>query len=593
MLTKTTYGAIIVQAEKKGSDFMKKIVLSLIIIGFIICAFFVNVSAASIYAEYGEPIRITDENGNDIALDNGIFGTDGHFSTATAMTLFVYEGEEYTFPSYYSIINNSTLTWDFSIVQKYLQDLTGSTAPVTVSNIRQMDIPYGITEIPRRCFVDDAHWFENGTDDQPEPHAKESSTLDYISFPITLLKIDDFAFAHCIELSNIDMPADVRIQHIGYRAFHGNRFTSFVFNEHLIYLGEACFEHCDFENINLSKCTELKEIPANAFHESEATKVQIILSNSIERIGKNAFTGLHASILYLGTSLKYVDEYAFDADKLDLLLVPVTLEKLEVTAFATGAANTKIAIVGPYNDESAAKLATVLNVCEGAKKLASATGSGLISYTQDYFSSGSFCEDYCGGHTYDDKSEVSGSVTFPNGFDHEGYVTGATCGVCLTPSEETHTILPIIFSKGYSLCEYNDMIAYTNGFEINHGSLAVYESVHGTLDLGIVFLGAASYQSGDDLYTIAPVKMAIDKTVPTFDFIVTYSTGELRVAVPVIIAAYLKDANGNCTYIQDQDEICLAGKTSDGLFNTISYNSIYGDVYIENGAAEASKEDEE
>ncbi|MBO5286558.1 MAG: leucine-rich repeat domain-containing protein [Clostridia bacterium] len=582
---------------------MKKVLVILLLTSMLFCSFTIGAGAVELYAnnsgtsyaEYGDPIRITDENGNDIAFDNGIFGTDGHFSTATAMVLITYNGQEYTFPSYYVIDNNSTLTWNFSIVEEYLQEQTGSSDTVSVSNVKQMDIPYGITEIPRRAFVDDAHWLEQGTEEKPYAHATESSTLTYVSFPITLLKVDDFAFAHCIELANIVMPDDVRIQHIGYRTFHGCKFTSFTFNEHLVHLGEGCFEHCDFTSINLSKCTELKVIPANAFHESEASKVEIILSNSIETIGANAFTGLHASVLYLGTSLKYVGEYAFDADKLDLLLVPVTLENLEVTSFATGAANTKIAIVGPYDEETAKSLASVLNKCEDAKKLASATGAGLISYTEDYFSgNSSFCEEYCGGHTFDHNSTVTGTVTFPNGFDKEGYIAGARCGVCLAETIETQTLLPIIFSKGYSLCTYNNMIAYTNGFEINHGSLSVYEQANGALELGLVFLGASAYSAGDDLYTIASVIIPVDKSMyATFDFVVTYSTGAQKAGVPVIIAGYVKDSNGNISYIQDQDDICLAGKTSDGLYNTVSYNSIYGDIYVENVASESLKKEEE
>ena len=45
----------------------------------------------------------------------------------------------------------------------------------------------------------------------------------------------------------------------------------------------------------------------------------------------------------------------------------------------------------------------------------------------------------------------------------------------------------------------------------------------------------------------------------------------------VVICAYGYEKNtGKVHYVQDLDEICVAGKTEDGKYFTVSYDSIYG-----------------
>ena len=239
--------------------------------------------------------------------DNHLFGceehndehNDGWYNETAARVLLSYTKDgkttKVTYPTYYIIANDSTLRWDFSYVNAELG------VNLTVENIIQIEIPYGITDIPVRAFVDDSRWDPTVTAEHPYGHATESTALNYVKFPDTLLRIEDFAFAHCSTLDRIDAHVGegttgihdhIRVNYIGYRAFHHCAISTFPFNAHLTHLGEGAFEGCRFTTINLFKCVELNEIPAYCFHESNASKVEVIIVGPhVKKIGDYAFTG--------------------------------------------------------------------------------------------------------------------------------------------------------------------------------------------------------------------------------------------------------------------------------------------------------------
>ena len=173
-------------------------------------------------------------------------------------------------------------------------------------------------------------------------------------------------------------------------------------------------------------------------------------------------------------------------------------------------------------------------------------------------------------------------------------IASGTCGVCLNAIETAH-LAPILVSKGYSICTFNDKYAFANGFEVYHDSLYAYEQVYGRLELGILFALNDKYQSVDLYSNIGSMGIAMTFVTAeednfqyeSFDFIMYYSKGiEITNAngIPrgeeqIVIAAYAKETNGTIHYVQDDDHLCMAGNTSDGKYATVSYRSIYG--YIE------------
>ncbi|MBE6674712.1 MAG: leucine-rich repeat domain-containing protein [Ruminococcaceae bacterium] len=510
-----------------------------------------------------------------------------------------------TYPAYYILENESTLTWNFERLGAYL----GTT--LSVESIVQIQIPYGVTDIPERAFVDNSRWDPTVTDDNPRGHALESSTLTYVYIPNTVLNIGDFAFAHCVGLDTFaanDAGATgdhnhQMVQTIGYRAFHGCPLTSFVFNNHLVHLGEGCFEGCNMESIDLSRCIELTEIPKRAFHEAEATGVNIILSNSIATIGDQAFMGLHADTIYLGTSVHTIGSQAFECDRINSLFIPVTVTNIAEDSFSLGSQNVKSYIVGPYTEEEAEALVAVMSVCSG--KLGKLDSGKLITRTDEYFTLNSNACDMFGGHAVDHNSAVT-SVSYPNGIQHAGVAKGS-CGICLSEVVET-ALTPIIVAKGYSVCTYNGVHAFSNGYEVYHDALAVYEQVYGVCEIGILFLLDSKYIVGSDLRAdIGSMGIYLDEnsmladgqtTYTAMDYKMTYSKGisyEVtnpdgsittvdRGSAEIVIAAYMLhsdstmagELSGKSYYVQDTDDLCVAGKTADDKYYTVSYNSIYG-----------------
>ena len=539
--------------------------------------------------------------------DNHLFGceehhdeqNDGWYNEEAARVLLTYtkDGQTLTatYPTYYIVKNDSTLTWDFSYVSKALG------VDLTVENITQIEIPYGITDIPVRAFVDDSRWDPTVSEKNPYGHATESTALNYVRFPDTLLRIEDFAFAHCTSLDTIEAHVGsgttgvhdhIRINHVGYRAFHHCAISWFPFNAHLTHLGEGAFEGCRFTEINLSKCVELNEIPAYCFHESDAVTVEVIIVGPhVKKIGDYAFTGASAEKVFIGTRVEEIGHGALSMADVDIVFLPVTIKTIYKDSVDFGNKGYKTYVVASRDIDEIQAMLDVLNTTDVDWKNVSA--SGLLRDTLKYFdNSDAFCVEYLGGHLIDTNSSVT-SVSFPNGIQFEGVASG-TCGVCLNAIETAH-LAPILVSKGYSICTFNDKYAFANGFEVYHDSLYAYEQVYGRLELGILFALNDKYQSVDLYSNIGSMGIAMTFVTAeednfqyeSFDFIMYYSKGiEItnangisRGEEQVVIAAYAKETNGTIHYVQDDDHLCMAGNTTDGKYATVSYRSIYG--YIE------------
>lgn len=621
---------------------MKKLVF---IVSFIIIAislFIIPVSAAGGFGTLAEKID------DSIIPQHHIFGDEQHGSAehcdgwynenaARVLLRYTLNGEEVTstYPTYYILENESTLTWNFERLGNHLG------TELSVSSIISIELPYGLTDIPRRAFVDDAHWLEEGTTEKPYPHATESTSLKYVSVPNTLLTIGDFAFAHCTALAEFESEtladhegeygtgAPVQgnhnhqmIQSIGYRAFHDCPLTTFNFNKHLVHLGAGAFEGCHFTKINLSKCVELKVIPEYCFHENDNYHIsEIILSTSIEEIGDYAFTGSSASTIFLGTSLKKIGTGAITmAGKVELLIIPATITELSKDSITTQS-NDYTPVVSSAKEVS--DVEALMNVFKnsGSKFKFAGNASNVLANSLDFLGSATLCTDFLGGHMVDPSSDIS-DIIYPNGIGHEGIAYGGSCLVCQQATSET-TVRPILISKGYSVCTYGDKPAFVNGFEVYHNALAAYEAVYGECEIGVVFLTKTIYDAylGEGLdirNNISSFGACLtgsyvdDTTVRDFssiEFIVTYSQGighvngstVARGDEQLVISAYLlhkdetkayKDvvvtaADGmsemgrevyynTSHYVQDQDDICVGGETNDKKYLTVSYNSIYG-----------------
>ena len=623
---------------------MKKVVL---LASFFIIAISIFVFPVSASTEFGALAEKIDDS---IIPQCHIFGDelhgteehcDGWYNEKCARVLLKYtdNGQEVTvtYPTYYILENESTLTWNLERLSSYIG------VDLSIKNIIAIELPYGLTEVPRRAFVDDEHWVEEGTSEKPYPHATESNSLTYVRVPNTLLTIGDFAFAHCVALAEFESEtlADHEgendgaiegnhnhqmIQSIGYRAFHDCPLDTFNFNKHLVHLGEGAFEGCHFTEINLSKCVELKSIPAYCFHENDNYHIsEIILSASVEEIGDYAFTGSSASYIFLGTSLKKIGTGAITMDgKVELLVIPATITELSNDSIVTQSKDYTPVIVSAKSADDVQALMDVFE-SSGTDFKFSGNASKVLAKSLDFLSDTTLCADFLGGHMIDPTSDIT-DIVYPYGIGHEGTAYGGNCIVCQQATTET-TVRPILISKGYSVCTYDGMHAFVNGFEIYSNALEAYESVYGECEIGVLFLMKSVYDNyigeGIDLrdnisgvgayLTESKLEESKERSISTIEFIVTYSKGigyvdgsEIaRGDEQIVISAYLihkdetkayKDVvvqaeDGTLEarqislpsyYVQDQDDICVGGKTNDGKYLTVSYNSIYGYVRSQN-----------
>lgn len=612
---------------------MRKIVFFILCFAISMTAMLISVSAATGYGYFGtvaDPIEEIDqkhifgdeEHGKGIHHDGWYESKNGGANNtgfARVKLQYTKNGDTYTvtYPSYYVMKNSSTLVWDFAAVETALGLPTNS---LNVGNIVAIELPYGLTDIPALAFALPDAFDPTVTTEHPRGHVKTpNTTLEYVFISDSVLEIGDFAFAHCTSLSLADSNVSEEgaaglhnhqiVQGVGYRAFHHCvNLKSFNFNNHLTYLGEGAFQGCSLETIDLSKCVELRVVPAYCFHEhsiegQDSNVKAIVLSNSIEEIGDYAFTGASAQHVFLGTGLKKIGKGAISLVDADYIILPKTIESVVKDSITFGNNSYTVIVVGATTAEEIGKLMDVfdkaeLNLKHGDKD------DKILKNSQNFFKDGSFCIEYLGGHVIDHNSPNITSVSYPNGIDHKGQALGS-CGVCLQPVDMQIDLTPIIVTKGYSICEYNGVPAFTNGFEVYHDALAVYERVYGECEIGILFLLEAKYTVGCDLRRdIAGMGICLDEatllagtnmdTYSSLDYIMTYSKGLIyidkngqevnRGEAQIVISGYLlhKDAtkagdlNGKSYYVQDKDDICVDAATDDGKYVTVSYESING-----------------
>ena len=527
-----------------------------------------------------------------------------------------------TYPSYYILKNDSTLVWDFET----LSDLLELDVVLNVGDIVAMEIPYGITAIPACAFVLPGAFDGTITEEHPHGHVdpeKPNETLKYVKVSNSVLTIGNCAFAHCTNLATFNSNVSDEgaaglhnhqmIQSIGYRAFHGcAKLTAFNFNNHLVSLGEGAFEGCSFHQINLSKCVELKVIPAHCFHESGSSTSgdgsAIILSSSIEVIGDGAFEGAKAETIFLGTGVEIIGHNAIYIPKANYLIIPGSIQTIYEDSIKFGANSYKLVVAGTMDLE---KIEAILGKLEvtGLDLKHMDKSDKILENTKAFFRNTNFCVQYLGGHSIDHNSQNITSVSYLNGIDHQGVAMG-DCGVCLQPVDTGVKLTPIIVAKGYSICTFNGLYAFTDGFEVYHDALAVYERIYGECEIGIVFILAEKYNPNLDLRSdIKDMGLYFDEnslltsgqvTYASIEYIMTYSKGLVyedaqgneinRGEVPIVISAYLlhkenktdEELAGTSLYVQDKDDICIAGfvKDKDGndKYATVSYNSIYGNL---------------
>lgn len=121
------------------------------------------------------------------------------------------------------------------------------------------------------------------------------SSLSEISLPDELEYIGESAFSGCLSLERLALPETVKTA--GERAFYGCGFTQINLPSSLVSLGEAAFSHSALENIDLTTCPQLAELPERCFEYTAMTSVTV----------PDRFASIPAFCFYYMRSLQRVD----------------------------------------------------------------------------------------------------------------------------------------------------------------------------------------------------------------------------------------------------------------------------------------------
>lgn len=200
-------------------------------------------------------------------------------------------------------------------------------APKTITQVGQF--PFSESEIEEVDFpLDGSISFKNGI-------FSKMSKLKKFTLPNSLTDIPDFSFEDTTSLKEASLPDT--ITHIGQQAFLNSGIVSFTFPRDLESLTTSVYseeigedvDQCwvfqgtkNLKTVDMSKATNLTEIPLYCFYQSGLTSISI--PSNIKKIG----------------------DFAFAETSIETLTIPETITSLGTSAFSQSAVK-EVTILGP------------------------------------------------------------------------------------------------------------------------------------------------------------------------------------------------------------------------------------------------------
>lgn len=156
--------------------------------------------------------------------------------------------------------------------------------------------------------------------------------IGYVELPASLHEIGDYAFAHCKNLREINIPESCTS--IGNGAFRETAITSIALPVGISRICSSTFQDCQqLQHIEIPHTVSI--IDANAFHDCKSLQ-EVVIPDNVSTLPKSAFEGCSSlTALDLGNGLQTIGEYTFKKCKsLTSVSMPETLRTIGKNAFS-------------------------------------------------------------------------------------------------------------------------------------------------------------------------------------------------------------------------------------------------------------------
>lgn len=373
----------------------KRILFVILTVLTLVCLLAISASATSTTDAYGELDTI-----------EGIEAPKNIGADARVVVLGADGVTYYTFPTYYLVSDNTTLTWSPKSEVLELTGLTSKGSGTSIKNyvvrmevpsnvttlqaggngfersksIKEITLTDSVTSIKSYCFNEcsnlvDVHGIAEaakrgalcgagevktfagcsklqlGSIELPEgttvigSNYFEGTIITEVKIPASVTKIDEKAFKYCYSLATVEIAEGSQLKSIGSYAFEKCIFTSFYLPSTVTAIYGGAFANCKNAEIENFNACELEIIEYQAFLNCRFTENIVI--NHCTSIGDDAFRGCSLlKTVVINTNISKIGGHAF-AD--DTNLESITLPKSVTTL-----------TIGDYAFEKAGKLTEII-----------------------------------------------------------------------------------------------------------------------------------------------------------------------------------------------------------------------------------------
>lgn len=148
-----------------------------------------------------------------------------------------------------------------------------------------------------------------------------------VIMPLYADSIGDYSFYRCRSLEKVELPTN--LIYIGPNAFRETGIKTIKLPSTVKTIGKRAFEYSTLTSINLE---DVKSIGERAFNGAKELNCDINLSN-IDSIPPHAFAGTNIHSVSLSSTLRIINDYAFDSTPIAKIELPETLEYIGTDAF--------------------------------------------------------------------------------------------------------------------------------------------------------------------------------------------------------------------------------------------------------------------